>query len=415
MERTHPQMTRPLRLVKGTQTMTKRFFGFDVHKYFIVAAAVDAEQNIVMRPRKIDAVFFEDWVLKNLTDQDEAVIEAMTGSWITYDLLVKQASRVVVAHPYHVKLIASSFVKTDKRDALALARLLAANIIPEVWVPPQHVRELRSLIYHRTILVRKRSAAKNRVRGIYQRYRIIAPMGREAFAPDYWNNLDLPSVEVLRARHTFEDIQMLTRQIEESEEMITKLSVHEAWVDDVPFLVQLPGIALITAMTILSALGEISRFPTAKHLVGYAGLGARVYASGLTLKTGGITKQGRRELRYAMIEAAWNAIKYSPVWKERYEKLAGRMSSQKAAVAIARKLLVVIWNVLSKREADRDANPNTVGKSMLIWSWKNQLATSLGMKPAEFTARQLDKLGIELEKVVYCSRVYDLPPPPPEE
>lgn len=134
-------------------------------------------------------------------------------------------------------------------------------------------------------------------------------------------------------------------------------------------------------------------------------------ASGLVHKTGGITKQGRRELRYAMIEAAWNAIKYSPIWKERHEKLTRRMSSQKAAVAIARKLLVVIWHVLTKREADRDANPNSVGKSMLVWGWKNQLATSLGMKPAEFTARQLDKLGIELEKVVYCSRVYNLPPP----
>jgi hypothetical protein len=164
-------------------------------------------------------------------------------------------------------------------------------------------------------------------------------------------------------------------------------------------------------MTVLSAIGEIGRFPSPKKLVGYAGLGSRVYASGQTHRTGGITKQGRRELRYAMIEAAWNAIKYSPVWQERYEKLACRMSSQKAAVAIARKLLVVIWHVLTNREADRDADLNKVGKSMLIWGWQNKLATSLGMKPAEFTAKQLDKLGIRLERVVYCSRVYSLPPP----
>jgi len=389
--------------------MSKRFFGFDVHKYHIFAAAVDRDQNVVFKPRKIHVADFEDWAIKNLSQSDEAVIEAMTGTWITYDLLAKHAGRVVVAHPYHVKLIAASFVKTDKRDALALARLLAANIVPEVWVPPQHVRELRSLIYHRNILVRKRAAAKNRVRGILQRYRIIGPAGMAVFDPAYWEEVKVPPIEKLRAQHALEDIEMLTRQISETEEALTRASIAEPWVDDVPFLVQLPGIQLITAMTILSAIGEIGRFPTAKKLVGYAGLGARVYSSGLTYRTGGITKQGRRELRGTMIEAAWNAIKYSPEWRARHEHLAKTTGSrQKAAVAIARKLLVTIWHILSKREVDRNANHNTVGKSMLIWGWKHGLAVSQGLKPAEFAAQQLDKLGIQLEKIQYCSRVYHL-------
>jgi transposase len=389
--------------------MSKRFFGLDTHKNFIVAAAVNAQQEVIIRPCKIASADLEDWIFKHLGREDEVVLEAMSGSWIIHDLLVERVSRVVVAHPYHIKLIASSFVKTDKRDAIALARLLAANIVPEVWIPPMHVRLLRSLIYERSSLVHRRSAGKNRLRGIYQSYRIVAPEGREAFEPEYWNSLDLPEVEKLRARHISEDIQVLTRQIQETEEMISQLSGQSPWVENVAFLIQLPGIGLVTAMTILAAIGEIGRFPSSKKLTGYAGLGARVHSSGETHKTGGITKQGRGELRYAMIEAAWNAIKNNAFWKQKYEQLSRHMSSQKAATAIARKLLVVVWNVLYKHETDRHADLEAVGRSLLLWSWENKLATSLGMKPIEFTAKQLDRLGIHLEKVTYCSRVYKVP------
>ena len=389
--------------------MSERFFGFDLHKNFIVAAALDAHQEIIVKPRRINSADLEDWVRKHITKDDEVVIEAMGCSWIVYDLLSQYARRVIVAHPYHVKLIASSFVKTDKRDAIALARLLAANILPEVWIPPSHVRDLRSLIHHRTSLVHRRATAKCRLRGIYQRFRIIAPDGKQAFTPDYWEALDLPQIEKLRARQISENIQLLKQQIDEVEQAISRLSAQKPWVEEVPYLVQLPGIGVLTAMTILAAVGEISRFPSAKKLASYAGLGVRIYSSGETTRTGGITKQGRSELREAMIEAAWNAIKNSPFWKKKYKQMTRRMANQKAATAIARKLLVVVWNVLTKHELDRQADLDTVGTSIMTWGVKKRLATSLGMKSAEFAGEQLDKLGIQIEQVTYCTRVYEIP------
>ncbi|NIN66898.1 MAG: transposase, partial [Anaerolineae bacterium] len=90
-------------------------------------------------------------------------MEATANAWYIHDLLEPLVGRVVVAHPYHVKLITASFIKTDKRDTLALARLLAAGLIPTVWVPPRHVRELRALVVHRQRLISQRSAAKNRL------------------------------------------------------------------------------------------------------------------------------------------------------------------------------------------------------------------------------------------------------------
>jgi transposase len=401
-------MTRPtLNQEKGVH-MSKRFFGFDLHKNFIVVAAVNVHQEIIFRPYKINSADLENWIIKHITQEDEVVIEAMSCAWIVYDVLVQHASRVIVAHPYHVKLIASSFVKTDKRDAVALARLLAANILPEVWIPPKPVRELRSLINHRNRLVQRRADAKCRLRGLYQQYRIVAPDGRDAFEPFFWDDLDLPQVEKLRARHSSEEIFLLTKQIKETEEVISQLSAQPPWAEAVPYLVQLSGIGILTAMTILAAVGDIRRFPSSKKLVGYAGLGARVYSSGETTKTGGITKQGRRELRYAMIEAAWNAIKNSPFWKKKYEQLTRRMDNQKAATAIARKLLVVVWNVLTKRELDREANPDKVGASLMDWGVKHRLATSLGLKREEFTGKQLEKLGIRFAQVKYGTKIYQL-------
>jgi hypothetical protein len=183
---THKKHARILQQ-KKENAMSKRFFGLDVHKNYLVAAAVDGNQELVLRPRKIDSADFESWILRHLTCEDEVVIEAMSGAWAIYDLLIEQVARVVVAHPYHVKLIAASFIKTDKRDAVTLARLLAAKIVPEVWVPPRHVSELRALIYHRNNLVRRRAAAKNRLHGICEQYRILAPIGEDSFRPESWN------------------------------------------------------------------------------------------------------------------------------------------------------------------------------------------------------------------------------------
>ena len=124
------------------QERQKRYFGLDVHKAYIMIAAVNADQEVVVKPRRVTFERFENWMDKVLRAGDEVVLEATTNAWHVHDLLAPNVAKVIVAHPYHVKLIAAAAVKTDKRDALALAKLLAAHMIPPVWVPPHHVRDL---------------------------------------------------------------------------------------------------------------------------------------------------------------------------------------------------------------------------------------------------------------------------------
>ena len=138
----------------------------------------------------------------------------------------------------------------------------------------------------------------------------------------------------------------------------------------------------------------------AKNLVGYAGLGAGVHDSGKTHKEKKITKKGRKELRWAMVEAAWRAVRMSPFWKAQYEKYLRRLRKKnQAIVVIARKLLVAIWHVLSKEETDEHASEEdlayTPHHKMLLLSWSLNENVRKGMSYKQFAKYALMKLGVE--------------------
>jgi hypothetical protein len=138
----------------------------------------------------------------------------------------------------------------------------------------------------------------------------------------------------------------------------------------------------------------ITRFPTSKKLVGYSGLGGSIHDSGLTHFGGHITKQGRKELRWVLVEAAWIAVEHHPFWKQEFCKLTHRMKSNKAIVAIARRLLVVIWHVMTERVADRKAVPDMVAFKLMVWSWKLNDLQRGGLTSRQFIRYQLMQLKL---------------------
>jgi transposase len=258
------------------------------------------------------------------------------------------------------------------------------------------VRELRSITHHRTQLVEQRGSAQNRLHNLLHRHNLSLPDGdpfknaNEA----WWQELPLSKIEQLQVRHYWEVMHLLNQQIAETEAEIAQLSASECWLKSMTFLIQLSGVGLYTGMRILAAIGEIERFPSAQKLVGYAGLGARVRATGNTYHTGKISKQGRRELRTALIASAWVAVRWSDHWRSIFSELAQRIGKHKAIVSIARRLLIVIWHVLTKKEADRYADPHAIARSMMTWCSSHHLARSKGLHRLEFVRQRLDVLGI---------------------
>ena len=392
----------------------QRFVGVDIHATYVTIGALDAQKRVVLQPRRVLLDQFAAWAARHFQSTDHVVLEATTNAWYIYDLLQPLVARVVVADPAKAKAKMALPVKTDKRDTLGLAELLVTNSVPEVWVPPVPVRELRSLLAHRQRLVHQRTAAKNRLRNLLLRHHIVPPAG-ELFAAHqrvWWDSLALAPIERLRVQQDLATITHLEQLLKEVDTEVSQLSGQAPWNELVPWVLQLPGMGLLTTMTILSAIGEIERFPSAKHLVGYSGLGARVHASGQTHRSGGITKQGRTELRAALVEAAWAAVRHAPHWRRQFEHLAVRIGDAKAIVAIARKLLVVIWHVLRARTADRQADVPAIARRLVRWGTRYRLATRLGMSRAAFVRQQLERLGLgrELETVSFNGGVLQLPP-----
>jgi transposase len=127
----------------------ERYMAMDIHREYILVGAWNEEKDWVLTPRRVSIERFPEWAKKNIRKGDIVVLETTTNVWATYDIVAPLAGRVLVANAAEVEEIAKARVKTDKEDIKKLLKLLIGGIVPEVWVPPMHVRELRAFISYR--------------------------------------------------------------------------------------------------------------------------------------------------------------------------------------------------------------------------------------------------------------------------
>jgi len=331
------------------------------------------------------------------------VIETTGSVWDIYDIVAPLVSRTLVAHARKVRQIAEARVKTDKEDIKRLITLLIADIVPEVWVPPMHVRELRSLISFRWRLTKQITMSKNRLHSVVQRFNLDPPEGGLLTDKNksWWDRQEFSDLTGFEVERDLEIVKTLEEQKEAIDQKLAELSNTEPWASDMVYLMQIPGMGPIFSMVVLSAIGDIKRFSHPKKLVGYAGLGAGVHDSGQKHQSKSITKEGRKELRWALVEAAWRAVGSDPYWKAQHKRLEKRMHRNKAIVAIARRILVSIWHILTKREPYHHFDEETIAYKMLIWSWAMDEKSRDGMTPQQFAKYGLLRLGIgqNLERI----------------
>jgi transposase len=389
----------------------KRYIGLDVHKHYLVALGVDAELNVVLPMRRVELSNLESWMKKYLTKQDEVVLEMTTNTWQLYDELSTYVGAITVVHPPHVALITRSQVMNDKIAASILARLLAKGLLVGIWVPPQEVRELRGLVAQRQKMTRLATQAKNRLHAVIQRHHLKPPAGNPFARTNngWWQALTLGKLEKMNLQSDLETLQFAEQQEERVEKEMTTIAAED---ENIGRLLHITGFGVITAVTVFAAIGDIARFEDAKHLVGYAGLGARVHDSGMTTRTGKITKAGRRDLRVALVEAAHVAANYHPHWKAELARLQPRLGYNKAIVAIARKLLITVWYVL-QGQADKFAEPKAVAQKMLKFAYEVGKANRNGKTAAQFARERLDKLhmGQDLTSIPWgAKKPIPLPP-----
>jgi transposase len=305
-------------------------------------------------------------------------------------------------------------VKTDAKAALTLAQFLAKGLLPAIWIPPQAVREQRATVAQRAKFTRLATQAKNRLHSALHRHHLPLPDSGSPFTPAHrawWSQLPVSASEHARIEADLETLDFAARQIER---LTTALAADAASDPRLMLLVQLPGFALVNALTVLAAIGDIGRFETDKQLVGYAGLGARVHDSGQLHRTGRITKSGRRDLRAAMVEAAQTAANTHPHWEAELARREPRIGRNKAIVAIARKLLVAVWHVLTEGTVDKYADPERVARKFLTHAERlGRRHRPAGQSAAAYVREQLDRLQIGAELTAIrrsATRAPKLPP-----
>jgi transposase len=326
------------------------YVGMDVHRKRSQVALLDEHgaqllnRNLPNDPAELVPL------LGQLEPGTPVAFEAAYGWGWLVDLLGELDLEPHLVHPSRCKAIASARLKDDKVDARTLAHLLRADLLPEAWLAPQQVRDQRALLRHRAALVRVATMLKNRVhavladRGIRVPERLWTTAGRAWLA-----DLDLPAVQ----RRIVDDCLGLVDQLTPVVARLERdLRDHARPDPRVQALAALPGIGMITAMTLAAEIGDIGRFPTARKLCAWAGLTPAVRNSDRKVRHGHITKQGSPWVRWVLEEAAHKA-KTRPPFAGFYAECAARRGRQIATVAVARKLLARAFHVLKEVDAAR--------------------------------------------------------------
>lgn len=376
--------------------LSRRYLALDIHKHYSVVAGVNFEGKVVVEPVRIEHADLEGWLKKHIQTTDYVVIESTTNAWYIYDLLEPLAEKVLVANPIKVKQIAQARVKTDIRDTLILARLLAANMVPFIWVPPAHVRNLRYLLSQRRHLVGMHTATVNRMHSVAHRHHLSHLKGKRFNEKNTkWQKDNvLSESEQFQLELDMNTKKHLAEQTEKITEKLRRMSHQKPWAESMMYLMQLPGFGVITGMTVLAAIGEITRFETPGHLASYSGLTPGLDQSGVKLRSKKITKEGRKDLRWAMVEVAQRAVKSDPLWKHRFIELCRRMHKNQAIVVIAHRLLALVWYVLSRRQPYRHFSHERIAYKYLTWSWQLSEKDRDGLTRQQFTRYYLMRLGI---------------------
>jgi transposase len=348
----------------------RRVIGMDIHRTF---AEVVFWEDGKLRPAgrvSMTRAGLEGFG-RSLGKDDEVVIEATGNAMAVVRVLSPHVGRVIVANPLQVKAIAHAHVKTDKIDAGVLASLRAADFLPEIWLPDADTERLRRLVARRNQLVRHRTRIKNEVHAILHAH-LIPPcphaelfgrLGRIWLAQQAVPNDERAAIErhLRELDRLGEDLATLDREI--AQNGIEDLAVKR--------LLTITGVNLIVAAGLVAAIGDVRRFADPQKLVSYVGLNPRVRQSGLGLaQHGRISKRGRSHARAMLVEAAWAAAKAPGPLRAFFLRIRARRGHQIAAVAVARKLAVLCWHLLTKEADYQWARPALVANKMRSWRYK---------------------------------------------
>jgi transposase len=321
--------------------MGSQYVGIDLHRRRSVIVRLDGDGEVLEQVRIDNDPVALACEIEKAGPDPEVVVEATYGWYWAADVLQACGARVHLAHPLGVKAFSYRRVKNDYRDAADLADLLRMGRLPEAWIAPPSVRELRELVRYRAKLVALRAGLKAQVHGVLAKEGVTVTVS-DLFGVEGLRLLaDAPLGEVYRARveslldlmDAFDhEIDLLRDQIAD------QLRTHRGY----RVIQALPGVGTTLAAVFVAEIGDVHRFSHPGRLCSWAGLTPRHHESDQTVHRGHITKQGSRLVRWAAVEAVQRLPADSKLRADR-DRIAARRGRNIAKVAAARRLLTLVF------------------------------------------------------------------------
>lgn len=308
------------------------YTGIDLHKRTTVLATVDEAGRVVREAsmpssRSAVARYFAE-----LPAASRATVEATSCWYWLRDLLEREGVPLTLAHAKFVKAIAYAKVKTDAVDALTLAQLHRADLIPRAHMVSPELRPLRDLLRTRLQLVEKRVSAKNSIHRLLEKYNVAAPAA-------------LPEAATLQATLYQEQIELLGRQIRRLEqELRPRLLANE----DIQRLLWIPGVGWRVAFTLYLEIDGIERFPSVRQFFSYCRVVPGAHNSAGKSRHGR-RKDGNRYLKLALSHAAIRAIQHYPEIQRFYRRKARQKNPAIARTLVQKEIARTVYMVLKEQ------------------------------------------------------------------
>lgn len=335
--------------------MEETYVGIDIHRDYGVACIQDLKGKTIEEFQFGNDIDGIQKVKEKLGKNNVHVAIESTGNmWtVLWDTLEENKLDLHLVHPLKTKAIASNKLKNDKLDAKILAKLLRGDLLACSYVPPRDVRDEREIVRLRASLVRLRTQVINKLRSILHKYCIKYKGSlRQNAGIEFLSSLELRPVDKSAIQSYLETLKTLNSEIAS---VNTQIANSES--EEIRLLMSIPGIDYYSAVLINSEIGDISRFPSHNKLASWAGLVPSMHQSGTTFYNGNITKEGSKRLRWILVQCAHASIKTNSRLNEFHSKIAKRRGDNKAIVAVARKLVKIVYAVLSSRNPSLYGDP----------------------------------------------------------
>jgi transposase len=341
-----------------------RSIGLDVHREFCeVAISEGGRARSVGRVATVPEEL--ELFAQSLGRGDRVVLEATGNALAIARIIRPHVAEVLIAHSSQLRVISHAKVKSDKLDARRLAELLAAGLVPAVWIPDEATRALRRRVSRRRSLVRQTVRLKNEIHAILHRNLIRTPEATDLFGRHgraWLDRLELHADERETLDACLRQLDFCSSELRLADEAIAKAAVSS---EEIRRLMTIPGVDVVAAATLVAAIGDISRFPSPRQLVGYLGLHPRQRQSGQREPYHGrISKEGSRAARHVLGQAAWAAARTPGPLRAFGERVAARRGKHVATIAVARKLCVIAWHLLTSGEDYAFKRPRMVRRKL---------------------------------------------------